>query len=191
MVPLVAYGEGTESWNLPQELNDSNTQVRFELDSTWHMVHGKVTNIKGRAELKDAKDPSGVVIHLNFPVGSFDTGNGSRDEEMRDVMAADKFPEVTFKSDNDSLTCTPQQVLQSGTCDDKLDGVLTIRGLSKIVELPVKIKKADTGYEISGALPIRWSEFKIVDPSILVAKVAPLVTVFFNVRLDNQAGLRE
>lgn len=188
LYPRSARGEDGNSWYLPTELSTKNTEVRFELDSTWHTVYGRLKTLSGRVSLEDSKDPSSARFELSFPVSSFDTDNGSRDEEMREVMAAAKFPDVTFRSSGGRLTCTPQAVKASGSCEDKLSGVLTIRGMSKLVEIPVRIQTSGTGYEVSGRLPIRWGEFGVEDPSILVAKVAPIVSVIFRVELNPITG---
>lgn len=179
-----AYADPTaENWFLPMVMSDQNTSLKFDLDSTWHTVHGVVRNISGSAELAEVKDLSSIKISAKFPVASFNTGNSSRDKEMRQVMAATQYAVVTFASDRLSGGCLPSAVIESGSCKGILEGRVTIRSLTKIVEIPVTIEKNGDGFLVKGSLPIRWAEFGVEDPSILVAHVDPIVTVRFEVQL--------
>jgi len=83
-------------WNLPQQLSDTNTTVTFEVDSTWHLVEGKTAGIHGRVWLENQADTNSINIEVSLPVARFDTDRESRDEKLRTVMYAQRYPEVSF-----------------------------------------------------------------------------------------------
>lgn len=192
---LVAFGcinshsakaeESHSGWFLPRKLSDQNTEVRFEVDSTWHLVEGTVTNFTGEAHLEDPTDPTSVTLQLRFSVSNFDTKNSMRDRKMKRVMAAQQFPFVYFKAQGLTKKCTPALVLRDGSCSDSLTGELTILSTKKTVTLPISIKTAEKdSFFVKGEASFRWEEYGVKDPSILIARLDPVVTVFFEVTLS-------
>jgi hypothetical protein len=174
----------SHSWNLPIELSDANTKVRFELDSTWHLVHGAVSGVEGSVALGERERFDELALSLTLPVGRFDTENSTRDKKMRRVMSAAEYPRVSFTGGTLQHGCTPSRVLAEGECKDSLSGKLTILKTTLAVELPTLIKAdSEGGYVITGSLPIDWAFFGVEDPSILIASVDPIVTIFYEVRL--------
>ena len=115
----------------------------------------------------------------------FDTDNSKRDRRMREVMSAEKFKNVTFKSSGLKQACTPGVVMRDKLCSDILVGDLTILAKTKKVEIPVFIKYVDKNtFSVEGELHLRWAEYGIEDPSIFIARLNPVVTVFFKVQLN-------
>jgi len=93
-------------------------------------VHGHFNDWNGQI-IYDDKDPSKSSVNVTIKTASINTDNGSRDTHLKspDFLDVQKFPEITF---------------QSKSVEKKADGfvahgVLTIRGVSKDVELPFKI----------------------------------------------------
>lgn len=176
--------EKVGSWNLPVTLTDQNAEVRFEVDSTWHLVKGTTKGVSGDVALAKEGEPSSVEVHLKVPVKSFDTDNSMRDDRMREVMAATQYPEVVFHGSGLLNGCTPGRVLKEGTCSDMLHGSLTLLQTTQEVDLPVSISIDDNKrFVVKGSLPIRWASFGVEDPSIFIAKLNPVATVFFTVHL--------
>lgn len=183
-----ARAANTGIWNLPVNLDDKNVKVTFELDTTWHQVEGKTSSIIGKAWLKDPQIARSVNVELMLPVGKFNTDNESRDETLREIMDAEKYPEVKFRADGLLKDCLPAQVQLEGRCQDALSATLQIRDVAKKLELPVEITYQRGRYEVSGEVPLKWEEFGVEDPSIfLVATVDPVVKIIFSVQLDQPA----
>ncbi len=186
---LAAYAEApkkggmVQHWFTPAILSSENTSVTFELDSTWHTVHGQVPGVSGEVSLKNPANPLSVQVSAKMKVSSFDTDSNMRDSKMRDVMDAESFPVVTFIADGLKKNCTPALVLKNGKCDDELGASLTIRDVTKKFIVPVSISSAENAFLVKGALPISWMEFGVEDPSILIASVDPTVTIHFEVML--------
>ena len=58
-----------------------------------------------------------------------------------------------------------------------------MRDVSKEVDLPVEIIKERDFYIIKGALPIQWADYNIEDPSILIAKLDPIVIISYQTKV--------
>ena len=102
--------------------------------SVSHMVISKVKGHFGEFTgtlLFDAKDPTKSSIQGTITVQSIDTGNDQRDTHLRsaDFFDTEKFPEITFASKKVEKRGEGYAVL----------GVLTIKGVSKAVEIPFKV----------------------------------------------------
>jgi polyisoprenoid-binding protein YceI len=166
-----------ETWGLPADISHTNTSLTFTVDSTWHTVEGVVPQVTGNVVLQDPADPLSIVTTIKIPVRPWTTDMESRDERLREVMAVERFPEVVFVSTRLSPECHPDQVREAGSCKGTLTGALTIRDVTKEVALPVEISRSERGYDISGRLALRWEEYHVEDPSILIAKIDPVVTI--------------
>ncbi|MCB0328657.1 MAG: YceI family protein [Bdellovibrionales bacterium] len=185
-IPAFAQ-RGESSWYLPTELSDTNTHVRFELDSTWHLVKGATSHISGKVELTDPSDPTSVQVSISIPVKYFDTDSSSRDKELREVMFAADHPFVKFEGAKLKNLCTPAKVLKDGSCIDILVGNLSIAKKTASVELPITISATkERDFVISGKLPIAWAEYGVEDPSIFIARVDKIATVFFDLTLSGK-----
>ncbi|MCB0339139.1 MAG: YceI family protein, partial [Bdellovibrionales bacterium] len=171
------------TWYLPSGLTDSNTTVEFNVDSTWHMVEGKTAGVEGSAKLADNSDPRTLVVEVKLPVAKFDTDSSKRDREMRDVMAEKEFPFVSFESTSPLAQCVPAIVLRDGSCEDILKGVLQIRDVKKDILIPIVISNIGDSFEVTGAIPVKWAEFGVEDPSIFIARLDSTVNVNFKVVL--------
>ena len=90
-------------------------------------VEGKFKNVYGKV-ITQNKDFSIVRIESHIPVNSIYTGNQDRDAHLleEDFFYVDQFPEISFKSY--SITKTGKQTF-------KIKGHLTIRGVTKPIEL--------------------------------------------------------
>ncbi len=166
-----------EAWELPAALHDGNTTVSFEVDSTFHLVRGKTKGISGTIKQANPTDSLSIEVDLAIPVSGFDTDWGSRDEKLRKVMAAEQFAVVRFHSTRLHESCHPLRVKAQRRCTGALDGILTIRDVSKPVSLPVEVIREGARDRISGTIAIQWAEYHVEDPSILIAKLAPTVTI--------------
>jgi polyisoprenoid-binding protein YceI len=183
ILPVASQRAQGDTWNLPSPLNDSNTKVSFVVDSTWHTVNGTTKHLNGSVVLKDKNDPLSIVVDLKIQVKTFDTDWDSRDEKLQECMASDTYPVASFTSTRLSENCKPTVIDIAGKCSGTLTGILTMRDVSKEVALPVSITKERDSYLISGSLPVTWADYNIEDPSILIAKLDPIVTISYETKV--------
>lgn len=169
-------------WNLPLEVNDQNTTVAFEVDTTWHIVYGKITNVSGFVKLENPSDPMSIISEIIFPVKNFSTGWDKRDQSLHDHMKLEKYPNAILKTYKVKGSCTPEAV-DNGVCEEKLIGTLTICDVTKEIEIDIKIEKTTSEYDVKGTYSFKWAEYNIDDPSMVVAKVDPIVKVNYSIKI--------
>lgn len=108
----------------------AHTSVGF---SVRHMV----TQVRGSfgdfsmTIVKDDANPAASSVDFKIQATSVDTGNEMRDKHLRsdDFFAVEKFPEITFKS---------TKVEKVSDSDYQVTGEFTMRGVTKVMTLPVK-----------------------------------------------------
>ena len=177
-----------ETWNLPSAVSDTTTTVTFSVATTWHTVHGTTSHLSGSFSLRDRTDHHSIVAEIHIPVAQFNTGLESRDATLRDSMGANDFPEVVFRSAGVPDLCSPAELEERGECHGTIPGTLTIRNVSQDVSLPYTLRKEGGAYRVSGEVSFSWLSFGVEDPSLLVARVDPMVTVVFTTRLGPGAA---
>jgi polyisoprenoid-binding protein YceI len=189
--PSLARQSGHWGWQLPQKLSDRNTTVRFEVDSTWHLIKGTTSGVDGAVWLSDPKNDLSVKATINFPVARLSTGGEMRDERLREVMDEEHSRYVSVSVDALLPACTAQKFHEAGECDVTVMSKLSIRSTERAIELNGKLKDVDGVIELSGKVQFQWSDFGVEDPSILVAKLAPDVVVEYSVRIPKGPATRK
>jgi polyisoprenoid-binding protein YceI len=182
-----AVAEEVSVWDLPQPLNVKNTTLQFDVDTTWHVVTGKIEKVSGEVRLLDAENPLSVQAEIHIPVKSMKTGWGMRDDSLYEHMAAEKFEEVVIRIKEARGEC-PLDGLASSTCQVKLLASLSICDVTKDIELDAVIEKKADGFVVSGKRELNWAEYNVEDPSIIMAKVDPTVLVSYSVKLPAKSG---
>lgn len=93
-------------------------------------VHGRFNDFTGTI-LLDEKDPSKSSVDVSIKTASVNTDNTQRDGHLKsaDFLDAAKYPEITFKSNS----------VEKKADGFVAHGTLTIRGVSKNVDLPFKL----------------------------------------------------
>jgi len=141
---------------------------------TFKVKHLMISNVNGSFKQFDATmdaekaDFSDAKISFEADINSISTNNDQRDEHLKsdDFFSAAQFPKITFVS----TSLTPK----SGD-DYTLKGVLTIKGVTKPVELAVEFGGTMTdfygqdkaGFELNGK--INRSEFGLTWSAITEA----------------------
>jgi len=93
-------------------------------------MRGAFSEFEGRLHL-DGTDPSKSTAELVIKVASINSAQAARDEHLLndDFLAADKYPEITFRS-------TSAEAL--GGEDYRMQGDLTIKGVTRPVTLDLE-----------------------------------------------------
>ena len=172
-----------QSWTLPQKLDDSNTTVTFDLATTWHRVEGKISGISGSARFSDPADDKSLHAEIFFPVKNFDTGNRSRDKELRHDMAEPQHPNAKLEIVKSDQLCPRTAVITGKPCRASLSATLEIREQKQEINLPITIQRTDRGFAAFGEISFHWLDFGIEDPSMIIARVDKTVNVHYRVEL--------
>lgn len=128
-------------------IDKSHASVRFNINHFFSEVPGKFKQFDGEVFF-DPADLGGSEANFEIVVKSVSTDEADRDNHLQstDFFDAETYPTITFKS---SKFIKKSDVLY------EVHGQLTMRGVTKAVVLPMKIKgRMDNpwkeGYEILG-----------------------------------------
>jgi polyisoprenoid-binding protein YceI len=107
----------------------AHTSVGFSVRHMVSPVRGSFGDF-AMTIVKDDANPSASSVDFKIQATSVDTGNEMRDKHLRseDFFAVEKFPEITFKS---------SKVEKVSDSEYKVTGEFTMRGVTKVVTLPV------------------------------------------------------
>ena len=122
--PLAAQAS---TWVIDQAHSEVGFKVKHLMVSN---VRGRFTKFEGTLDL-DEKNTAKSKVHVEVEVASIDTGNQKRDNHLRspDFFDVGKYPTMTFKS---------TRVRQTSPGTLKVDGKLTLHGVTKAVVLTVE-----------------------------------------------------
>ena len=100
-------------------------------------------------------------------------------------MAAEKYPEVSFRSAEFGNGCNLGELGAGKSCDSNLAGELTIRGVTRPSILRVHAIGSPSGISFTAQTQLLWSDFGVEDPSIIVAKLDKTVDIEVAVKVPN------
>ncbi len=115
------------TWNLDPAHSSAEFKVKHMMISN---VKGGFGGLKGVLRYDEA-DPTRSSVSASADVNTLSTGDEQRDGHLKsaDFFEAAKFPEITFKSTS---------VKKTGEGELKVDGELTIHGVTKPVTFAVE-----------------------------------------------------
>jgi polyisoprenoid-binding protein YceI len=101
----------------------------------------------------DANNLAASRLDVKVQIGSLDTQDKDRDGTLTsaDLFDAQKFPTATYSAGS----------LVKGANGVEAVGKLTIRGITKDLRVPLAIKPAGTGLELSGSVTIKRLDFGV------------------------------
>jgi polyisoprenoid-binding protein YceI len=113
------------------EVDKAHSEAVFQIRHLMSRVSGRFGDIGGTVTVDRAK-PQSSSVEFTIKAASIDTNNDKRDNHLRsdDFFAADKHPEITFKS---------TAIKPKGSDAYDVTGVLSMRGVSKEMTLPVTV----------------------------------------------------
>jgi polyisoprenoid-binding protein YceI len=130
--------------------------IGFRIRHVVTKVEGRFKDYDGTIVL-DRTNPATSHVDLTIQTASVDTGNDTRDKDLRspNYFDVEKYPTITFKS---------TKVEPKGSDSYDVTGDFTLHGVTKSIHVPVKHtgfgKMGNTekaGFEV--ALPIKRSDF--------------------------------
>ena len=126
--PLTAASAETYTID-PMHTSATWTINHFDFSHPW----GKFAMITGTLTL-DEKNPANSQVSVTIPIGNLVTGIDKLDEHLKskDFFDAATYPDATFAS---------SKVTPTGDKTAKVDGILTLHGVSHPVTLDVTLNK--------------------------------------------------
>jgi polyisoprenoid-binding protein YceI len=128
------------TWNL----DPGSTTIEFHSKAMWVFpVKGRFRALSGTGTVGDDASVSGS---LTIDATSVDTGNRRRDKHLRsaDFFDVESQPSFTFEFSSATL---------SGPGRATLDGSLTIKGVTRSLQVPVSFSRSDDSVDIDAEVP--------------------------------------
>jgi polyisoprenoid-binding protein YceI len=109
----------------------AHTQVSFVVRHMMSQVRGSFGDFSGTI-VKDDANLAASSVQFTIQAKSIDTANENRDKHLQseDFFFVEKYPEITFKS---------TKVEKVSDTELKVTGDFTMRGVTKVITLPVTI----------------------------------------------------
>jgi polyisoprenoid-binding protein YceI len=141
------------------------SRVTFGIRHKLHAVEGVAREVEGRAVVA----ANGKVQAMaRIPVASLDTDEANRDEDMREVLEAGKFPFVVFKG----IGALPVPPPRGAPVRLELTGELEVHGVRRPLTTAVELVFAEDGSaRVKGAFQISLDAYGVKRPSLLLVKI--------------------
>lgn len=138
------------SWNVKTD----GAKIAFELPNEG--TKGTFSGLKAAIEF-DEKDPSASKITASVDASTVNTGNTKRDDHLRsaDFFDVAKYPTITFTSSK--ITATDKGFTAKGT--------LTMKDVTKEVEIPFTFENKDSEGVFKGKLSIFSGDYGVMKRS--------------------------
>lgn len=151
-----------------------SSTITYKLVHPMHRVTGVSHALDGRVEL--ANDKLVTPLTLKLPVTTFKSGNANRDNNAAFALGAGPHPfallEVTrFSETQRSAVPGGQKVAGTAT------GRLTLRGVSRNVELPLEATLDAAGLTVDAAFAVKLTDYQIERPSLMFVPVEDSVQI--------------
>jgi len=132
-----------------------------------------------RAVVREQGETFAADVEARFDAAHITTGIALRDGQMRrEFLQTDRYPEITFRGaalPRDRPSGLPFAVMLRGT--------LTIRGVSRDVEIPLRVTALADRYLAEGQVIVRLSDFRIPIPRFFIFVAEDPVVVTLKIRL--------
>lgn len=167
LILSATLGAGAIALGAPMlSVDPSQSTLSYHLVHKFHKVDGVSHQVEGKALLL----PGGKAqVMIRVPVQSFDSGNVNRDEHMKEVVEAARYPTVELKAAGEGIT-PPASFPQKTQATFKVQ--LAFHGQTQVLSVPVTITwesadriRADASFTIS------LDAYKIERPSLMFIKV--------------------
>jgi polyisoprenoid-binding protein YceI len=140
---------------------------------------GSTDRVEGTVTVRPDGDGVVASIEARIDARTLATGNGMRDGQMRrDFLRTDQHPFITFRG-----TAAPRGSLTGDMIRATMRGSLTIRDVTREIEMPLDIVALADEYRASGEVTIRMTEYGIPIPRFLIFVAEDPVVVRLRIRL--------
>jgi len=137
------------SWNV----DTANSKVTFSVKGPFGTVHGSFSGLKATIQFSE-KDLAGSSISASIEAKTVSTGIGLRNHDLRSKeqwLNTDKYPQISFHS----------RKIEKTSSGYKAIGDLTLKGITKPVEIPFNFTYKDAGGVFKGQFTIKREDYNI------------------------------
>ncbi|MFN4973990.1 MAG: YceI family protein [Bacteroidota bacterium] len=154
---IVIFGFITASAQTLRPVPEQSS-IQFTIKNMGFPVSGTLSGIQGVIQL-DLQNPSKSDFQVSLNSATINTRSKGRDNHIRkdDFLSVLTHPEIKFKSTK--ITVDP------GNGQFQLQGILTIKGVSKPITFPFQVKKEAAGFRFTGSFSINRLDFNVGESS--------------------------
>lgn len=175
----IAWAPATLAAKGPSIDFGSESKVWMEGDSTLHPYKSTSSKFEIKAALTGpkAQDASLADLVVEIPVKSLKSGEGPLDTNLYKTMEASKYPTIRFNMSDAKVKVSP-----SGDVDVNAEGILTIHGQEKKVDLTAEGKLTGNTIRLKGKKALLMSDFGVKAPVLMFGaiKCTDKITVGFD-----------
>jgi len=171
-VTVVAQPVRAERFDISPEAGDSH--VVFESKAPMETFEGRTNRVSG--SIDPAADAEGVIaLRVAVDMASLDTGISLRDRHMRENhLHTDEHPEATF--DGATVIEGDAAALSGdGDHDVTLEGDFTLHGVTRTIQVPVRISRTSVDGEprihLTCEFQVTLPDYEIPRPRMLMLKL--------------------
>jgi polyisoprenoid-binding protein YceI len=137
-------------------------------------------DFQGAAGFTGQLDTRALKGVLTVPAAGLVTGNGPRDTRLRSFcLEVARFANIVFQVTGvTGDAATLQSGAGSGTVS--LQGALTVRDVTRTVTVPASFSYDGAVLHLAGRYDLRWADFGVPDPSVVMSTLAPDMYVAFD-----------
>jgi polyisoprenoid-binding protein YceI len=139
----------------------ADIRLAFVATST---VEGRNESVSGTILWIETDSRPVVHAELTIDASKFDSGNATRDRDVRNILNVVEYPEITFELA--SLLGLDAVPLTELSGEYVATGLLTVHGTAKEINVPVRLHYSDGVLTIEGATASKYSDFGIDPPRV-------------------------
>ena len=152
---------------------NADNEVRFTSQAPIEEVVGVTDRIDGYVllngpRLEAGSETEGTQLYLEVDLASLDTGLGLRNRHMRtNYLEVDEFPYAFLEATIERI-----EAVAAGGFRVNAQGVMTIHGVERQMDIPCDVVERGEGYRIRCAFDLLLSDFGIKIPRLMFLKLA-------------------
>lgn len=150
------------NWNV----DTADAKVSFSVKGPFGTVNGSFSGLEATIHF-DPNDLAGSLIQASIDAKTVSSGVGMRNRHLRSEeqwLNADKFPRISFKSEK----------IEKGAAGYKAIGTLTLKGVSKPVEIAFSFTPNGNTGLFKGEFSIKREDFNMGKPGGTVGDMISL-----------------
>jgi polyisoprenoid-binding protein YceI len=148
---------------LPESEAYYTAPIRIALVST-STVTGRNNNVSGSVMWIATDGRAKVEASVRVDAATFESGNATRDRDVRTMLEAESYPEIVFRLE--SILGLDETPLTSLDGTYVAVGMLTVRGITKEISVPVEIHYRDGQLTVAGSTASKYTDFGIDPPRV-------------------------
>lgn len=163
----------------PFVADPADSRIEFTVRDNRGGFTGVARAVDARVVVREQGESFAADVEARIDAATITTGIALRDRQMRrDFLQTDRYPAITFRG-----TAVPRDRPGGLPFAVTLRGPLTIRGVSREVEIPLRVTALADRYLAEGQVTLRLSDFRIPIPRFFIFVAEDPVVVTLKIRL--------